>query len=87
MTKESLVSQPTQGLANGQHVEGFILAETAHLSSSRTPHIPFLQLPVSYKTYVQATFAIESRRLITSHGLKAGTVSHGSYLLYLVTTL
>lgn len=41
MTKESLVSQPTQRLANGQHVEGFILAETAHLSSSRTPHIPF----------------------------------------------
>lgn len=86
MAKEFLISRLTQGLANGQLVED-ILAETAHLSSSRTPHIPFLQLTISYKTYVQTTFAIESGRLITSHGLKAGIVSHGSYLLYLVTTL
>lgn len=86
MAKESLITGPTQGLANGQLVEN-ILVETVHLSSSRTPHISFLQLPISYKTYVQTTFAIESGRLITSHGLKAGIVSHGSYLLYLVTTL
>ena len=57
MAKEFLISRPTQGLANGQLVED-ILAETAHLSSSRTPHIPFLQLTVSYKTYVQTAFAI-----------------------------